>query len=709
MTKIKKLLFEKILKNYDYFILIFFIALFFAVNVRMNLFSYNNFDMGKFDLGNMSQMLWNTTQGRFMYLTDYFGTNLPRWSMSHVDPILLLFLPIFILFPHPLTLVFSQILLVLLASILVYLIAHINTKSRLISLLIALSYLSYPALGYLTAKTGFHGVTAAIPFFLLTFYIYEYMYHYDKVNKKLLLFFWISLIITIFGKEQISLYTFLFGIYAFLFRLPANNKKVVRNQALLVCLVSILWFFTTFFVIIPAFAEHRIKGYEKFAQSLEIEDANVRNVGLDNYFLSRYDAFGDSYTEVIFGILLRPDLAVKIFFGGDKLENFHMTFAPVMYMPFLAPHIAILAVPDLMMNYLTSASGIGTSEIQNHRISMIIPVLMVSSIFAISFLINLISKYFDNNRASNLSIGKLVGVLLSLALLIINIHTSFKYNNSVFWWLRDSLEKHLPQFIAFAKEDLELATDNNLKIGEVRRISELEAKDRECALKIIESIPSSVSVSGPDYLGAHLSLRETYAIFPALFNEADYVIIDVFSKKIASILDLPTTLVIDVINKVSRDPNYILETSCGNLFVYKKVGPHNKQTILPIQERYQYESKYDFTIHAGLTVVDFTLPKTIKRGETSNAQFVYLKKDQLDAYVIFLSFVNKKNGFMYQSVNLPSFAFKTTQDWREDYYYIEDIELALPTFLDPGDYRIFIGMTNYVKTRTIYLGEVELK
>ena len=100
---------QKLTKFYPFVILSFFVMLFFLVNVRMNLFSYNNFDMGKFDLGNMAQMLWNTMHGRFMYLTDYFGTNLPRWSMSHVDPILLLFLPIFALFQHPLTLVFSQV------------------------------------------------------------------------------------------------------------------------------------------------------------------------------------------------------------------------------------------------------------------------------------------------------------------------------------------------------------------------------------------------------------------------------------------------------------------------------------------------------------------------------------------------------------------------------------------------------------------------
>src|SRR3990172_12111288 len=100
-------------KLYVILLTVFSLGLF-ALTVRMNYFRYTNFDYGKFDLGNMTQMVWNTLNGRFLYLTDYFGTNLPRWAMSHVDPILLLFLPLFALYQHPLTLVISQFVLLIL-------------------------------------------------------------------------------------------------------------------------------------------------------------------------------------------------------------------------------------------------------------------------------------------------------------------------------------------------------------------------------------------------------------------------------------------------------------------------------------------------------------------------------------------------------------------------------------------------------------------
>src|SRR4030066_2153332 len=100
---------NKIKNNIFFLILIAFSLIFLAINIRINIFRYNNFDFGKFDLGNMTQMVWNAGHGRGLYLTDYFGTNLPRWAMSHVDPILYIFVPIFMIFPHALTLVISQL------------------------------------------------------------------------------------------------------------------------------------------------------------------------------------------------------------------------------------------------------------------------------------------------------------------------------------------------------------------------------------------------------------------------------------------------------------------------------------------------------------------------------------------------------------------------------------------------------------------------
>ena len=289
-----------------------------------------------------------------------------------------------------------------------------------------------------------------------------------------------------------------------------------------------------------------------------------------------------------------------------------------------------------------------------------------------------------------------------------NIRATLAYENPVYLWLQQAVEKRLQ---VFAKEDLEVGLKTDIVIGERFRLSPLDNKDRECALKVIDIIPDDASISGPDYLGAHLSMRETYAIFPALYKDADYVIVDVFSQKILRILDLDVTVVRDVVADMIKNPDYELKLGCGNLFVFKKIGQHEKSIVLPLQESFDYSEKVDLEIFESLTIVDYTLPQKVVRGQPSIAKFVYVKREEerLDDYVLFTSFINDKTGELYQMANLPSFSLNQPRNWREDRHYLEDVTIVLPEFLDSGKYRVFIGMTNNIRTRSIYLGDIAIE
>lgn len=684
-------------KHFFFLVLIIYSIGFLAVNIKINLFSYNNFDFGKFDLGNMSQMVWNTLHGRFLYLTNYFGTNMPRWGMSHVDPILVLFVPIFFFFQSPLTLVFSQLVLVTATSYLLFKLAELKLQSSFSAFLIGLSYLFYPAIGFLTARTGFHGVSVAIFFFVAAFYVFERMYEHKSFTKWGVILFWVLLIITMSGKEQIPAYTFFLGLFIWLYR---GKKKL----GIWISGVSLIWFVMAFFVIIPAFAHYRVEGYKSFADSLNIDQDYSNDVISSNYFLARYEEFGDTYLEVMAGMVTHPTQVVRVFFGGDRVKNFKETLLPVAFLPFIYPATFIMALPDFLINYLTTAGGIGTSEIYNHRVSMIIPVVFISVIFAIKFLGSQISEWQSKIKF------KTAVVIFSTILLGFNIYTSFAFNNPVYLWVDQAVRKRVVK-LAFAKildEDVDF---DSLEVGAVSMFSQLENKDRECASRVVKMIPEGVSVSGPDYLGAHLSMRETYAIFPALYNSADYVIVDVFSQKIMRILDADVDLIRNVVAKIMKEPNYKLDAACGNLFVFKKVGPHARGEKLPLQERYEFEEKLDHEIFKSLTVVDYKAPEILRRGESSNLEITYVKKgdDSLGGYFLFLTFVNNSTKEMYQVANLPSFSLYQLPDWTEGLYYVEDLELALPGFLDPGEYDVFVGMSNITRTRNLYLGDVEVR
>src|SRR3989304_4612412 len=115
-------------KHLPFLFLIIFSFGILAVSARIAYSRYQNFESGKFDLGNMAQMVWNTSHGRFMYLTDYFGTNMPRWGMSHVDPFLIIFVPIMSVVKSPLVLVFAQLAFVIGTALILYKLAELELE-----------------------------------------------------------------------------------------------------------------------------------------------------------------------------------------------------------------------------------------------------------------------------------------------------------------------------------------------------------------------------------------------------------------------------------------------------------------------------------------------------------------------------------------------------------------------------------------------------
>ena len=705
-TKLQNTKLGRFILNHGLFIaLIAFSIGVLAVNLRMNFFRYTNFDFGKYDLGNMAQMLWYTLyRGKVMYLTDYFGTVMPRWGFSHVDPIILIILPFFALIPNAMTLVVFQLVIVIFSSLLVYKIAELELKSKIAAFLMGMAYLFYPAVGFLTAWTGYHGVTAAIPFMFAAFYLFEKMYYKDLqepgkgFTKKGLIAFWILLILVMAGKEQLPLYVAFYGLFVWFFR---QQKKLGISMLA----VGITWFIVAFFVIIPAYADYRIDGYNEFVAETGLTSDIGNDVTQANYFLNRYAAFGSTYSEVITSMLTKPSLVVQVFFDGDNPENFNKTFMPVLYLPFLYPPLLVLAAIDFAINYLTTEGGIGTAEITNHRVSMIVPIMMISTIYAISLISRVSSSFF---KKAQKAIKIKYGAILFISALVLgsNIYTTFQYNNPVYLWLTQAVSKRIPNVFAKTAEKEIYQTDYIL--GDRIRLTPLEDKDRECAAKIVDYIPDDASVSGPDYLGAHLGLREVYGIFPALVSRADYVVVDVFAQKVLRILDVDVSLVRNIVGDLKKDPNYKLEFGCGNMFVFKNVGEHGKSQLLQLQEAYEYEEKYNFEIINSLHLVDFEIPQTFEIGQLQTAKFVYIKRDadSLAEQVLFMSFINKENGEIYQAANLPSFSLRNLRNWQEDIYYIEDVELSIPSFVETGDYKVFLGMSNKIRTRSIYLGDV---
>ena len=119
------------------------------------------FNTGRFDLGNMVQAVWSTAHGHPLRMTDLHGEQISRLA-AHVDPILVLFAPLWWIWPSPHLLLVVQAVAVALGALPVFWLAASTSASRRAGLGFALAYLLYPATEWLTLNE-FHPVALAAP------------------------------------------------------------------------------------------------------------------------------------------------------------------------------------------------------------------------------------------------------------------------------------------------------------------------------------------------------------------------------------------------------------------------------------------------------------------------------------------------------------------------------------------------------------------
>ena len=112
-----------------------------------------------------------------------------------------------------------------------------------------------------------------------------------------------------------------------------------------------------------------------------------------------------------------------------------------------------------------------------------------------------------------------------------------------------------------------------------------------------------------------------------------------------------------------------------------------------------------------MTVVDYEFNKEVSSNQKMNFKYVYQRNGskQLNDFVLFTTLINKSNGEIFQVVNYPSFVFSELESFRQDKFYEEKFEVVIPPYLEKGSYMVFVGMDNKINTRSLYLGDTELK
>ncbi len=131
--------------------------------VTLSVSRYTGYDARMFDLGNMSQAIWSSTQRRPLEFS-YLGQTTSRLAM-HAELIYFLLSPLYAVFPSPVTLLVAQALLFAAGNIPLYRLVYRRIGNRNAARLVTSIYMTFPV-AQTAVLFDFHGDTLAMPLLL---------------------------------------------------------------------------------------------------------------------------------------------------------------------------------------------------------------------------------------------------------------------------------------------------------------------------------------------------------------------------------------------------------------------------------------------------------------------------------------------------------------------------------------------------------------
>ena len=329
-----------------------FIAGFYAISVRQLQAQIPE----KADLGQMMLAAWNTSQGRFVQ--EVKGEQISTRLTDHVEPI---FIPVSLalrLWKDVRALLLIQVAALALGAIPIFRLSQalmqeggIRRKALLdtTALTFAFAYLMFPAL-QAPMLADFHAIPLAAP--IVAFALW---FAHGREWRKFL----IATLILLTVKEEAALLAFFLGAWAVL-------RYRAWRVGLVVCLLSIAWFVTATFVIVPHYAQ---TAYDE---------------GQSVYF-QRYGELGDSPAGIVKALLTQPDKVFAILTEHSRLVYLAGLLASVGFLALLAPEIILLSFPLLAANILSGYQQQYSGEL--HYSAPLVPYVVIAAIFGLKRLL----------------------------------------------------------------------------------------------------------------------------------------------------------------------------------------------------------------------------------------------------------------------------------------------------------------------------------
>ncbi len=302
---------------------------------------HQHFLSHRFDLGNMVQAVWSTTQGRPLEMTDAeTGEQITRLG-AHVDPILVLLAPLWWIYSAPETLLFAQAAALAAGIYPVVRLALARTGSALVASLLGAWYLVFPWVVW-NAFDDLHPVTLAIPLLLYAIWF---------LDQHRLAPFAVAAALAMLTGELIGLTVAGLGIwYAIRYRRFRVGGAIA--------MVGVAWSAVAVAVIVPAFSDGRSSRY-----------------------YDRFDSVGGSPSGLLSTLFTDPGLVLDAITGAHDLRYLIWLLAPTAFLALLAPVLLIAAIPQLGVNLIAEWPTAALPMF--HYAAAIVPVTIAASILGL--------------------------------------------------------------------------------------------------------------------------------------------------------------------------------------------------------------------------------------------------------------------------------------------------------------------------------------
>jgi uncharacterized membrane protein len=295
------------------------------------------YNTGRYDLGNMVQAVWATARGHPLQVTSGGGEQFTRLG-SHFDPILIVFAPLWWVWPSPEMLLVAQAVAIALGALPVYWLARKHLGSDRAGVAVAVAYLLYPPVEWLTIDE-FHPIALACPLLLFAFWY---------LDEDRLLAFAVFAAIACLTKEEIPLVVAGFGLWYAL-----SRRRWVVGGAIAGAGAAIAAIAAGF--VIPHFSPTG-----------------------ESRFNARYGEVGGSAGGILKTAVTHPVRLLEAAFSWRDLRYLADLILPLAALSLLAPLVLVALVPELVLNLLSDVST--QTSIHYHYTAGEIPPLVAAAV-----------------------------------------------------------------------------------------------------------------------------------------------------------------------------------------------------------------------------------------------------------------------------------------------------------------------------------------